>query len=432
MIIPSYETLTMFFIATALGTLLGLERKRSERYFDVKIFSLSALIGSMATVFSALYGGIAEFFPLAGFILIILFTYRIYRDGEDKERIELRSGIGFKKMKTKPALKTRINKAGIDAITAYMLPVTYLIGMMTGSSMTIEAAGLTFLILGLLTIGSKLENAAKILSDEEISEIIQIGVILFIIFPLLPKEPIGIGGVKIDLFLIFAFLLLVTLLNLFVFLVYRIFRKETETITGFIGGMINSTYAIYQLNKTRKGLNSSGVTAAMLGSITRNTILVIIVMNEIVTKVIPLFIIIMAILIVLMGIERRNKSRRKSSYSLEKPVTMINTAYATLFLATVLIIFQLTATRFPEYMPIISFIASTISSGYTMLSLGSIYMTISYNELMLSIVTAILGSFATSTITSYVLDKNTGKKAFKYSLIASVLMILYLLIVHVI
>jgi steroid 5-alpha reductase family enzyme len=162
--IPSYEMLGMFFIATALGTLLGLERKRSEKYFDVKIFSLSALMGSIATVFSAWYGGIAELFPLAGFILIILFTYRIYKDGEDKELIELRRGME-KKIKTKPALKTRINKAGIDAITAYVLPITYLIGMMTGSSMAIEAAGITFLILGLLTIGNKFENVAKILSE---------------------------------------------------------------------------------------------------------------------------------------------------------------------------------------------------------------------------------------------------------------------------
>jgi len=425
MIVPNYEILAVFFIATALGTLLGLERKRSEKYFDVKIFSLSALMGSIATIFSTLYGGIAEFFPLSGFLLIILFTYRIYKDGKE---IDVKSRIGIKKIKTMPAIKTKKNKIGIDAITAYMLPITYLIGMMAGSSMVIEAAGLTFLILGLLTISTKLEKTAQILSDEEISEIIQIGVILFIIFPLLPKDPINIIGIEIDLFLIFAFLLLVTLLNLFVFLVYRIFKKETETMTGFIGGIINSNYAIYQLNKTKKGLDKTGVTAAMLGSITRNAVLVIIVMNELITKVIPLFIIIMASLIFLIKIERKNNKTESKSYSLEKPVTMINSAYATIFLAVVLVIFQLSATKFPEYMPIISFVASTISSGYTMLSLGSIYMTLSYNELILSIGTAIIGSFATSTITAYILNKKIGKEAFKYSLIVSVLMILYILI----
>jgi hypothetical protein len=89
---------------------------------------------------------------------------------------------------------------------------------------------------------------------------------------------------------------------------------------------------------------------------------------------------------------RERFQKNHKNYSIEKPITMINSIYATVFLASVLIIFQISAKSFPQYLPLLSFLASLLSSGYTILSLGSVYMTITRSELILSIASAIIGS----------------------------------------
>ena len=411
MLISSYEIITRFFISIALGTLIGLERQRVEkRIWDIKVFSIVALLGCIAIISILTEVPFSEYFPLTGFLMVIYYLYE-----EIKQERKLK------------AKKT-------DIITAYSLPIVYLIGLLTGNGLLWESAGLTFLILGILALGRRLEKTAMVLTDQEVSEIIQIGVILFIIFPLLPQEPIYFDGISIDIFLIFAFLLLVTLLNLFAFIAYRIFKRETTTITGFVGGIINSTYAIYQLNKTgkkkEKEVKTAGVTSAMLGSITRNALLAIIVMPDIAQTLLPMFALIAAIMVFLIFLERRRSG--KDGYKLEKPVTMINSVYAAAILFIALTLFQLGAKYFPTYLPVLSFVASTVSSGYTMLSLGSVYMAISYNELILSVIFAILGSFFTSTVTAYLTNKKLGYNVLKQTMFVTVILIGYMFFAHVI
>ncbi len=411
MLVSSYEIITRFFISIALGTLIGLERQRIEkRIWDIKVFSIVAILGCIAVISILTDIPFSEYFPLTGFLMII---YYIYNEMKKESELNL-------KKKT-------------DMITTYSLPIVYLIGLLIGNGFLWESAGLTFLILGILAIGRKLERAALVLTDQEVSEIIQIGVILFIVFPLLPNEPIILDGISIDVFLLFAFLLLVTLLNLFAFIAYRIFKRETTTITGFVGGIINSTYTIYQLNKASKknkgDVRTGGVTAAMLGSITRNALLAIIIMPDIAETLLPMFALIAAIMVFLIFLERRSN---KNGYRLNEPVTMINSIYAAGVLFIALILFQIGAKYFPAYLPVLSFVASTISSGYTMLSLGSVYMTISYSEIVLSVIFAILGSFFTSTLTAYLTNKKIGYSVLKQTLFVTVLLIAYMFFAHVI
>ncbi|MCS7109473.1 MAG: DUF4010 domain-containing protein [Candidatus Micrarchaeota archaeon] len=403
MIINTYESIARLIIATGIGTLIGLERKRtSAEETELKIFSFSSLFGCICAMAILYEIPLGEFFPIIGFIFMIFFSHNSLKIAQEK-------------------------KAKLDRITYYIMPILFLLGLMTGSGLVWEAASATFLIIATLAIGKKLEKTMEILTDEEIGELIQIGIILFILFPLLPPKPIEIDGIQLDLFLVFAFFLIVTLLNLFAFLAYRIFRRESSSVTGFIGGVINSTYSIYQLNKSKDGITSEGVIAAMLGSILRNTILVVIVMNEIIDKVLPLFLLIAGMFLVLVIKER---AKQKKRYRIEKPITVINSVYATVFLTIAIALFQLSAKYFPQYLPIVSFLASTISSGYTMLSLGSVYLTITEKELLLSIATAIIGSFLTSVLAAYVLNKEIGKKTFRYSLLATLILLVYLLIVQ--
>ncbi|MEM3369703.1 MAG: DUF4010 domain-containing protein [Candidatus Micrarchaeia archaeon] len=403
MLITTYEAIARLIIAAAIGTLIGLERKRTTKnYIDIKTFSFSAIFGCISAMSILFEIPFSEFFPMLGFIMVLALTYDLLKNAEKKN--------------------------GPDKISSYLMPILFLSGLMVGSGLVWEAAASAFLIIGTLAIGKKLEKTIELLTDEEISELIQIGIILFILFPILPQKPIEIYGISLDLFLVFAFFLIVTLLNFFAFLAYRIFRRENVSVTGFIGGIINSTYSIYQLNKTKQGISSEGVISAMLGSILRNSLLVVIVMNDMINKVLPLFALIAGMFVLLVLKERTSK---KKKYTIEKPITVINSAYATLFLIAALILFQLSAKNFPQFLPIVSFIASTISSGYTMLSLGSVYTAISQKELLLSIATAIIGSFATSTVTAFLLNREVGKKTLKYSLIATVLLLAYLLIAHV-
>jgi len=406
MAIETMEIILRIAAATALGGLVGSERERmlKQHTAGLRTFAFVTMLGSLAGVAVSLGLPFAELFPLIGFAAIVAYSYFIFKE------------------------------KGIEALgmtTLSVMPIMYLIGLMSGLGMLEEAAAIGFIVLAVLLAGRSLHKAVDTLDEKEINEVIQFGLILSVVFPILPVTPVVFDGISIDFMLLFGFVLLVSLLNLLAFLVHRIFRTETSTLTGFIGGVINSSITIHNIAKKKDGgghtSRASGATAAMLGSIARNALLAAVVMPDIFMMLLPLFAIIGSVMVVLIYMERKEA---KSMAEVEHTFTVINGLKLAAILLVILAAFQLMANHFPNYVPLLSLVSGAVSSGYTVLSLGTIYATIGVKETILSIALTIIGSFATSTAVAYIYgSKRFGTAVLKETLIAAVLLLGYVLFI---
>jgi hypothetical protein len=64
MLITTYEAIARLVISIALGTLIGLERKRTSKGFvDTKLFSFSTIFGCIAALSILFKIRFSEFFP---------------------------------------------------------------------------------------------------------------------------------------------------------------------------------------------------------------------------------------------------------------------------------------------------------------------------------------------------------------------------------
>ena len=237
-------------ISAALGGIIGSERERTmkQRIVGLRTFALVSLLGTFFAIFSSLPIPFSEIFPLIGLISIIFYTYYLYRSARLK----------------------------IGVVTLVVLPLVYLVGLLVGFDYSIQATASTFLILAVLVIGRWLHKHVECLKEGEVNEIIQFGLILFVIYPLLPKSPVIINGVSIDFFMFFLIILFLSIINFAAFFVNRIAKKATM-ISGLLGGIINSTATIYYFGKISREKNenfSKGAAAAIAGSILRNSFLV--------------------------------------------------------------------------------------------------------------------------------------------------------------
>jgi hypothetical protein len=165
----------------------------------------------------------------------------------------------------------------------------------------------------------------------------------------------------------------------------------------------------------------------MLGSIARNTLLAAVVMPDIFMVLLPLFAIIGSVMLVLIYMERREA---KSMMEVKHTFTVINGLKLAAVLLVILAAFQLMAKHFPDYVPLLSLVSGAVSSGYTMLSLGTVYATIGVKETIMSVALTIVGSFATSTAIAYIYgSKRFGTAVLKETLIAAVLLLGYVLLI---
>ena len=406
MTIETMDIILRIVVATALGGLVGSERERmlKQHTAGLRTFAFVTMLGGLAGVAVSLGLPFAELFPTIGFAAIVIYSFFVFRE------------------------------KGIEALgmtTLSVMPIMYLIGLMSGLGMLEEAAAIGFIVLAVLLAGRSLHKAVDTLDEKEINEVIQFGLILFVIFPILPKTPLMFDGIAIDFMMLFGFVLLVSLLNLLAFLTHRIFKTETSTLTGFIGGVINSSITIHDIAKKKDmeahTSRASGATAAMLGSIARNTLLAAVVMPDIFMVLLPLFAIIGSVMVVLIYMERREA---RSLVEVEHNFTMINGMKLAVVLLVILATFQLMAKNFPDYVPILALVSGAVSSGYTVLSLGTIYSMIGVKETILSIALTIIGSFATSTAVAYFYgSKRFGTAVLKETLMAAVLLLGYVLLI---
>ncbi|MGB9703419.1 MAG: DUF4010 domain-containing protein [Candidatus Micrarchaeia archaeon] len=220
------------FIAIAVGALIGVERELTKK---------QTLLGIRTLAFSSLLGML---FSYLNFSILIPIGFTI---------VAFYGIVSFLKQK----------KQVFGLTTLFSLLLSYLLGVIIGLGYIIEGVGLGIITTFLLFIGVQTRTFVKKLKKEELLEALEFGIILFILYPILP-ESFSFFGININLHIVLQIIILISIISLLMFLVLIFYGEKFLPVVGLIGGMINSFGTIINFIKKKK-IDTSSILFAESG-----------------------------------------------------------------------------------------------------------------------------------------------------------------------
>lgn len=253
-VLDPFEISTLFqqvLIAFAIGGLIGLEREKEPGKFAG--LRTLAILCAAAPLFVAI-GEHAELEWLVGVYLILailmsagIATIRFILTGEE---------VGF--------------------TTSVTVVLVALLGLLVGYEFYFEATAVAIITAFLLAEKQSLTGYVDNLTYTELTDSMKLGALVFILYPILPTEPIDPYGVVV-LREVLLFAIFVLLIEFTAYVSMRQFgASKGLQVTGLLAGMANSfaTAAVMARmgNKSRAALDaaSSGLLLSVNSMIIRN------------------------------------------------------------------------------------------------------------------------------------------------------------------
>lgn len=222
-------------LATLLGMFLGLEREWSQKSAGIRTF---ALISLAAAVFSI---ADAPGLLVVGGVLIVASAVLL----------AVRSFV-------------EADVDGLSLTTSVSMLVAYGVGLLVAASLFIEAVTVAVLSSALLVLKRELHQFAWGLSREEVRSAVEFTILAFVVFPLLPAETIDPWG-AVQPRLVWSLVVAISAIGFVNYVLVRKYQGSGYAVTGFFGGLVNSTAVVAEMAK--RATNQAGLLDIAVGSI---------------------------------------------------------------------------------------------------------------------------------------------------------------------
>ncbi|MES3162068.1 MAG: DUF4010 domain-containing protein [Halorubrum sp.] len=210
-------------VATALGMFLGLEREWSQKSAGIRTF---ALISLTATVFAI--ADVPALLVVGGVLLVAIAVLLAVRSFVEPD------------------------VDGLSLTTSVSMLVTYGVGVLVAEALFIEAVTVAVLSSLLLVLKRELHQFAWGLSREEVRSAVEFTILAFVVFPLLPAETIDPWG-AIQPRLIWSLVVAISAIGFVNYVLVKQYQGRGYAVTGFFGGLVNSTAVVAEMAKRAKG-----------------------------------------------------------------------------------------------------------------------------------------------------------------------------------
>ncbi|ELZ38918.1 MgtC/SapB family protein [Halorubrum tebenquichense] len=222
-------------LATALGMFLGLEREWSQKSAGIRTF---ALISLAAAVFSVL----------------------------DEPGLLVVGGVSVVASAVLLAVRSFVEETvdGLSLTTSASMLVAYGVGVLVAQGLFIEAVTVAVLSSLLLVLKRELHEFAWGLSREEVRSAVEFTILAFVVFPLLPAETIDPWN-AVQPRLVWSLVVAVSAIGFVNYVLVKRYQGRGYAVTGFFGGLVNSTAVVAEMAKRAKGRADLGEIA--VGSI---------------------------------------------------------------------------------------------------------------------------------------------------------------------
>jgi uncharacterized membrane protein (DUF4010 family) len=213
-------------IAIAIGGLIGLERERVDKFAGVRTLALLGGTGPLIVELAEqaeLPLLVVVYLGLAGALALAIAYVRFKLRGDE---------IGF-----------------TTTVTVFLVGV---LGVLVGYEVLFEATSIAIITAMLLTEKDRITKFVDSLSDEELSDSMKLGALLFILYPILPAQAVGPYAV-VNLREVLVFAIFVLLIQFGAYVSMRQFGGSTGLqVTGVLAGGANSLAAAGVLARMAK------------------------------------------------------------------------------------------------------------------------------------------------------------------------------------
>lgn len=221
---PPQEIIVKLLASLAIGLLIGLEREWANKEAGVRSFAITSLFGMLSALLSEHFAIMA----MAGIFIL----------------------VGFLNV------RRLIVDHNVEITTSTALMVTGVLGILVGMGHYFTPVAAAILTTILLTWKMELASFADKLHPEEIRSAVFLGLLSFVIFPLLPKHSID----PWDLFSpreVWLTIIVIGSIGFVNYVLLKLYGTKGFSYSAFLGGLVNSTATMTELSQTIKGLSGN-------------------------------------------------------------------------------------------------------------------------------------------------------------------------------
>jgi uncharacterized membrane protein (DUF4010 family) len=244
---PNVPTLARLALALAIGLFVGIERERRQKAAGVRTFAFAAVLGAAGGLLGERFGLLA--IGLLG-VLVVLLNLETLKTGE-----------------------------GAEVTTSAALLVTGFAGLLAGQGHTFTPTVIGIVTAGLLAWKEPLAGFSHALTESELRSAILLAILAFVVYPALPPGTVDPWGL-IDPREAWITVILIAALGFANYLLLKLYGPRGVELTGFLGGLVNSTVTVAELasraHASRGGLAEAafrGVLLATAAMLLRNALI---------------------------------------------------------------------------------------------------------------------------------------------------------------
>ena len=343
--------LQQIFLSIAVGALIGVEREHTkhQRIAGVRTIALISLLGTLSVMVSNLSDNLA-YVPYLCLLAVIGYTFLLYY-------------FRAKKLEA------------LGMTTVLTLPLAFILGIFIGFNLYIEAITGAILATILLLSRDYSHLFVKKLTDEEIADALQFGILCFIVYPLLPMAAVAIyGSFSINLQSFLLTVIIVSLISFLSFIMLRFWGHRALPLTGFLGGLINSVATVGSLASKSKEIPSplylTSLATASSAMLLRNLLLVLLFSPQMFSLVaIP--IIAMVLVFLVQGFLNTSSKGVKTELLFEQPFSVsAGLKFGAILFGVMLLVYAVSQLS-PRSIGIAAFIGGLVSSASVVASVSS-------------------------------------------------------------
>lgn len=238
-------TFTRLGLALGIGLFVGLERERRGKEAGLRTFGFAALLGALGGLTGDAYALLA--LVLIG-VLVVFLNWQTLRADE-----------------------------GTELTTSAALLVTGFSGVLAGQGHTFTPVAVGIASAALLSWKERLAGFTLGLTDVELRSAILLGILAFIVYPLLPEAPVDPWGL-VQPRTAWVTVILIAALGFVNYVLLKLYGSRGVVLTGFLGGLVNTTVTVAELAgrvKASDGLLRDvayrGIVLSVAAMLVRNT-----------------------------------------------------------------------------------------------------------------------------------------------------------------
>jgi uncharacterized membrane protein (DUF4010 family) len=213
------ETILRVGLALGLGLFVGLEREWRHKEAGLRTFGFAAVLGALGGLLGSAYALLA--IGLLG-VLIALMNWHAIRSEQ------------------RPELTT----------SAAML-ITGYVGVLSGLGHTFTPVAVSLIVAWLLAWKEQLAGFSLGLSAIELRAAILLAILAFVVYPILPQTPLDPWGL-FQPRAAWVTVILIAGIGFANYILLKAFGAKGIQITGFLGGLVNSTVTVTELTSRAK------------------------------------------------------------------------------------------------------------------------------------------------------------------------------------